>query len=95
MCFTSDMHCQWRECNIEVDGETSDYLRHVYFHTFHVKIKCVGAVLLERTGRQPCMFDTRNRNLIPDLPESLECGWDLCHVGVVELCLWCSCSQSP
>ncbi|XP_045207543.2 histone H4 transcription factor-like [Mercenaria mercenaria] len=76
----TDMHCYWRECNGDVDGETSDYLRHVYFHTFHVKIKCIGALLLERTGRQPCLYDSRNRNLIPDLPECLECGWDQCHV---------------
>lgn len=74
-----DMQCYWRECNGEIDGETADYLRHVYFHTFHVKIKCIGALLLEKTGCKPCMYDSSNRNLIPDLPESLECGWEMCQ----------------
>lgn len=74
------MQCLWNDCNNDIDGEASDYLRHVYFHAFHVKIKCIGALLLERTGRQSCLYDSTNRNLIPDLPECLQCGWDQCHV---------------
>ncbi|XP_060557359.1 histone H4 transcription factor-like [Ruditapes philippinarum] len=74
------MQCLWHDCNVEIDGEASDYLRHVYFHAFHVKIKCIGALLLERTGRLSCLFDSRNRNSIPDLPVCLQCGWDQCQV---------------
>lgn len=74
-----DIHCCWRECNTDIDGDIACYLRHVYFHTFHVKIKCIGALLLEKTGRQLCLYDSISRNLIPELPECLECGWKDCH----------------
>lgn len=76
----SGSHCHWRECSSDIDGEASCYLRHVYFHLFHVKIKSIGSLLLQKTGRQPCLYDIQSRNMIPELPECLQCGWQDCHV---------------
>jgi len=79
--FITGYECQWRECSSEVDGEPACYLRHVYFHLFHVKIKCIGALLVDKTGKQMCMLDSQTRNLIPELPECLQCGWQDCEVN--------------
>lgn len=84
---TPGSHCHWRECSSDIDGEASCYLRHVYFHLFHVKIKSVGSLLLQKTGRQPCLYDTQSRNMIPELPECLQCGWQDCHVMLLRIIL--------
>ena len=75
------MTCQWRECGQEVEGEMAGYLRHVYFHAFHVKIKCIGALLIQKSAIEMCGLDPQSRNLIPELPEQLQCRWQNCAVS--------------
>ena len=75
--------CQWRECSAEVEGQKAGYLRHVYFHAFHVKIKCIGALLIQKSGSDNCILDSQSRNLIPELPEQLQCRYEDCGVGLV------------
>ncbi|WAR05551.1 HINFP-like protein, partial [Mya arenaria] len=65
-----ERRCHWRECRSEIDEEAVYYVRHLYFHLFHEKIKCVGTLLLAKTGRENCLFDTQSRNMVPELPES-------------------------
>ncbi|OWF44797.1 histone H4 transcription factor-like [Mizuhopecten yessoensis] len=80
---TEDGHqCCWRECGTEVQGENYDFYRHVYFHSFHVKIKCIGSLLINKLGMDNCLLDTHTRNLIPELPERLQCGWHMCEAVV-------------
>ncbi|KAL3885799.1 hypothetical protein ACJMK2_025837 [Sinanodonta woodiana] len=71
--------CEWRECGSAVEGQGSGYQRHVYFHAFHVKIKCIGRLLIEKTNGNGCQLDAQGRNLVPELPERLQCGWHLCE----------------
>lgn len=73
-CF----NCKWRKCNVAVIGHISDFTRHVYFHTFHTKIKSTGSLLIQKLSLQPCKLDGQSCNLIPDLPERLQCGWIQC-----------------
>lgn len=84
LCHTDNIaedgfQCSWRECGTEVQGENYDFFRHAYFHCFHVKIKCIGSLLLNRLGMDQCLLDTHTRNLIPELPERLQCGWFNCE----------------
>ncbi|XP_064611098.1 histone H4 transcription factor-like isoform X2 [Liolophura sinensis] len=72
--------CKWRECGSHVSGQTTDFNRHVYFHAFHVKIKNVGTAVVEKSKLTPCQMDGQSRNLIPELPERLHCGWSMCEV---------------
>ena len=68
---------------MEVEGEMTGYLRHVYFHIFHVKIKCIGALLIQKSETEGCSLDSQSRNLIPELPEQLQCRWEGCGVSIV------------
>ncbi|KAK3581052.1 hypothetical protein CHS0354_013960 [Potamilus streckersoni] len=71
--------CKWRDCGSAVEGQGSGYQRHIYFHAFHVKIKCIGRLLIEKTNGNSCRLDPQNGNLVPELPERLQCGWQLCE----------------
>ncbi|XP_046341940.2 histone H4 transcription factor-like [Haliotis rufescens] len=70
--------CGWRDCGTQILGDKHDFNRHVYFHAFHVKLKCVGAVVIKKTRYPVCTIDGQSRNWIPELPESLQCGWTSC-----------------
>ncbi|XP_046550772.1 histone H4 transcription factor-like [Haliotis rubra] len=70
--------CGWRDCGTQILGDKHDFNRHVYFHAFHVKLKCVGAVVIKKTRYPVCTIDGQSRNWIPELPESLQCGWTAC-----------------
>lgn len=74
-----EFHCQWRECNTVVRGRRTDFLRHAYFHCFHVKIKNIGDQMIKKMDLRGCMLDNQSRNLIPELPERLQCGWNMCE----------------
>ncbi|GAB1598657.1 histone H4 transcription factor-like isoform X1 [Argonauta hians] len=76
-CF----NCKWRNCDVAVIGHISDYTRHVFFHAFHTKIKCIGSMLVKNLELHACTLDSQSCNLIPDLPECLQCGWT--HCGAV------------
>ncbi|XP_041358293.1 histone H4 transcription factor-like [Gigantopelta aegis] len=72
--------CKWCECGCQILGNYGDFERHVYFHAFHVKLKCFGELLMTKSNAQPCLMDCHSRNWIPELPESLQCGWKECGV---------------
>ncbi|XP_064644428.1 uncharacterized protein LOC135498163 isoform X2 [Lineus longissimus] len=75
------MACNWRHCGYETQRGIRDILRHVYFHAFHVKLKCLGIQMIIDNNLHACRTDGSSRNLIPELPESLICGWVHCgHV---------------
>lgn len=82
--LSGEFECKWRECGSRVSGQTTDFNRHVYFHAFHVKIKNVGTAVVEKSKLTPCQMDGQSRNLIPELPERLHCGWSMCEVGVAK-----------
>ncbi|XP_063439837.1 histone H4 transcription factor-like [Mytilus trossulus] len=71
--------CEWRECNTMVQGRRTDFLRHAYFHCFHVKIKNIGEQMIRKMGLRGCLLENQSRNLIPELPERLQCGWNMCE----------------
>lgn len=64
---------------MKVTGHVTDFVRHVYFHSFHVKIKELGSQLVENLRLKGCQLDGQSHNLIPELPERLQCGWQHCE----------------
>ncbi|ESO83396.1 hypothetical protein LOTGIDRAFT_73260, partial [Lottia gigantea] len=73
--------CGWQECGAQIIGNLSDFNRHVYFHAFHVRIKCLGRALCISAGcTDGCSTDGLSRNSIPELPENLICGWKDCEI---------------
>ena len=83
MCFT----CGWRHCGAQILGSVIDFNRHVYFHVFHVRLKCLGAHLARVLDLGTCMLGSQSCNWIPELPENLQCAWDTCKVVCVCVCV--------
>lgn len=75
----TEYSCLWRDCEMKVTGHVTDFVRHVYFHSFHVKIKELGSQLVENLRLKGCQLDGQSHNLIPELPERLQCGWQHCE----------------
>lgn len=75
----TEYSCLWRDCEMKVTGHVTDFVRHVYFHSFHVKIKELGSHLVENLHLKGCQLDGQSHNLIPELPERLQCGWQHCE----------------
>ncbi|XP_061172474.1 histone H4 transcription factor-like [Saccostrea echinata] len=75
----TEYRCLWRDCEMTITGHVTDFVRHVYFHSFHVKIKCLGSQMVRSLKLQGCQLDEQSRNLIPELPERLQCGWKECE----------------
>ena len=72
--------CEWKECCFDIFPDFQGFIRHVYFHTFHTKIKSIGSIIIKKDKLNPCMLDSSSRNMIPDLPERFHCGWEGCKV---------------
>ncbi len=55
-------------------------VRHIYYHAYHTKIKCLGANLIEKLALQGCQLDPQTRNSVPELSEPIVCYWEHCGV---------------
>lgn len=96
LSFSDKLICMWEECdnkNSELEYDSRpELLRHAWFHGYHTKIKCIGSNMLKRNlNLDQCAFDSSSRNLIPDLPQSLDCGWQGCGVSrlsVLKMKVW-------
>lgn len=60
-----------------------EFVRHIFFHAFHVKIKCAGDELIKKRNLKSCELGLTSRSVIPDLPDELRCLWTDCEVGVL------------
>lgn len=69
--------CVWCDCVFEATS-FDELFRHVLFHAYHVKVKCVGTIILRRAGLE-CKLDTTGRNLLPELPDKFLCSWKDCQ----------------
>uniref|UniRef100_A0A2L2YFX7 Histone H4 transcription factor n=1 Tax=Parasteatoda tepidariorum TaxID=114398 RepID=A0A2L2YFX7_PARTP len=74
-----DLHCHWKDC----EGFTEslpELRRHIYFHAFHTKIKYHGFNLQLQKKLPNCSASIHSRNIVPELPDPLICGWVDCLV---------------
>ncbi|KAJ4448928.1 hypothetical protein ANN_00320 [Periplaneta americana] len=70
--------CLWQYCGFE-SADTKEIVRHVNFHSYHTKIKCIGSNMLARSKIPACTFDPDGRNLAPELPDMFACCWADCE----------------
>ncbi|XP_033107140.1 histone H4 transcription factor-like [Anneissia japonica] len=75
---TVEYHCLWRNCGYITNGPIS-LLRHLYFHAYHTKLKWWGHQERVKMGKALCQLDAQGGNLIPELPQSFQCGWQGCE----------------
>ncbi|XP_032328367.1 histone H4 transcription factor isoform X1 [Camelus ferus] len=74
-----EFSCLWQECGF-CSLDSSDLVRHVYFHCYHTKLKQWGLQALQsQADLSPCILDLKSRNLIPDIPEHFLCLWEHCE----------------
>ncbi|KAG8188839.1 hypothetical protein JTE90_004650 [Oedothorax gibbosus] len=76
---SNDLHCHWEDCEGFMDN-LPEFRRHILLHAFHSKIKCYGANLQDRRKLSSCLLSIQSRNIVPELPEPLICGWDDCTI---------------
>ena len=78
--------CSWKECGWDSPIDSGDFIRHVFFHAFHTKVKLEGYKKQQEKQLTPCTLDNLSRNLVPDIPEPFLCEWQEC--GVEFNCPW-------
>lgn len=69
--------CLWERCEFETPN-ADEVTRHVNFHSYHTKVKYIGALICSSWKLPECTYDTAGVNLVPDLPEPLQCLWNEC-----------------
>ncbi|XP_023708960.1 histone H4 transcription factor [Cryptotermes secundus] len=78
MCVADVYACLWESCGFE-SSDSNEIVRHVNFHSYHTKIKCIGSNILARSRLPACTFIQVGKNLVPDLPDPFTCCWDDCE----------------
>lgn len=48
VCIAGVYACLWESCGFE-SSDASEIMRHVNYHSYHTKIKCIGSNILART----------------------------------------------
>ena len=48
VCIAGVYACLWESCGFE-SSDSSEIMRHVNYHSYHTKIKCIGSNILART----------------------------------------------
>lgn len=74
-----DYACLWEGCEFLAMGNPKQLEIHAHFHTFHGKLKFIGAQLLKSHPEFPsCTQDLHSSNLVPEVSEGLVCQWEHC-----------------
>lgn len=71
--------CSWRQCGWDSPIDAGDLIRHVFFHSFHTRIKLEGFKKQQEMNLSLCTLDNQSRNLIPE-NEPFLCEWKECGV---------------
>jgi hypothetical protein len=48
VCVADVYACLWESCGFE-SADSNEIVRHVNFHSYHTKIKCIGSNILARS----------------------------------------------
>lgn len=68
--------CQWSGCLYE-SNDPDEISRHVNYHAYHTKLKCIGSNIRTRIKLPKCCRDSEWKNVV-DLPAPLLCRWEEC-----------------
>jgi len=75
--------CLWEDCGFE-SNNSKEMVRHINYHSFHTKLKCLGLNMIQSQGIRACTLDSQERNLLHDFAESFKCKWSYCPEGEVD-----------
>ncbi|XP_033608702.1 histone H4 transcription factor-like isoform X2 [Cryptotermes secundus] len=78
LCVAGVYVCLWEKCGFE-SADSSEITRHVNFHSYHTKLKCIGSNILARSGLPICTLQVAGEKVVPDLPHAFECCWQTCE----------------
>jgi hypothetical protein len=48
MCVSGGYACLWGPCDFE-SVDSSELMRHINYHSYHTKLKCIGSNILARS----------------------------------------------
>ncbi|XP_053161569.1 histone H4 transcription factor-like isoform X2 [Hemicordylus capensis] len=76
---TAQFQCHWRGCEF-LTTNAKEIASHVNFHSYHTKLKFIGAQLRASDQDLPecSQKNTRDQNKIPESTEILACFWEQC-----------------
>lgn len=72
--------CKWKECNFETQNN-KEISRHVYFHSYHTKLKAIGVNVHLRYFLAECIKNSSQRNHVPELLSDFKCCWIGCTMA--------------
>lgn len=78
----SILSCGWESCDHVGDRvDHRAFVRHVFFHVYHAKLKSLGRASLTTRRLAPCSLGTHNQNNIGDVvpSQSYTCRWTGCE----------------
>lgn len=64
-------------CKYESEDRT-DFLRHLDYHAYHMRLKTFGLGLVDIISVPNCQSDSKFRNVIPLIPNDYFCYWNSC-----------------
>ena len=81
--FVIPYKCGWFGCSWEIRGNQKEFTRHVLFHAYHSKLKCLGAFAIIADKLKQCSFDVETQDLLPDLSDPFLCKFESCGMEFV------------
>lgn len=72
---TATYVCGWKNCPYET-SLTTEITWHIYYHSYHQKLKSIGYNFKQRNKLTQCLRETDWSNM--ELPPTLICQWDDC-----------------
>ncbi len=75
--------CLWNECSWEVRGEHEEFSRHVMFHAYHSRLKCLGAFEMLIGNANQCELDADTQDLLPNVSQPFLCKWESCGLSLL------------
>jgi len=74
---TAVFSCLWSGCDFE-STSAAETVRHIHFHSYHTKIKALGAEVVAQSNTEGCKLDDAERNILPVLDTPFVCRWRGC-----------------
>eukprot|EP00794_Sanderia_malayensis_P014400 gene14400-15899_t len=76
--------CAWNNCYWEAAvGNVDEFTRHVMFHAYHSRLKCLGAFEIILQGVNQCSLNVETPDLLPEVGEPFLCKWDTCGMNLL------------
>uniref|UniRef100_A0A8D9E291 Histone H4 transcription factor n=1 Tax=Cacopsylla melanoneura TaxID=428564 RepID=A0A8D9E291_9HEMI len=75
--------CQWKGCGVVLEAHQCVF--HVYYHTYHTSLKCIGENCAKRHSLKKCSYNPSKVNVIGSKETNRVCMWNNCRQSFVNM----------